>query len=197
MPETAIAFSQINCHNLTSVFRFLIPIVEKRMTLIVVQIDENFMINAGMNGFPPLTIFTRSDQTTTQQEKSLMNRYRLFICVVMVQSGCGGGAGPTKPNSGSDGSVSAPRNLPEPEPEPKPCIQAKIETQPGSGSFICTDTDVYEKLNERFAGQHRRTEEFTRQWGLGAINADEAWAHVEQIHGRPRSTGQRRHRRRD
>ena len=90
-----------------------------------------------------------------------MNTKRLLFCFVLActvtWSGCGGNAGPG-PMMPAD-----------------PCIQT-IE-------FGCLSSARYEQEGKRIAETHRTRTDFSNQWGLGAINADQAYAHLELAQG--------------
>ena len=91
-----------------------------------------------------------------------MNTKRLLFCFVLActvtLAGCGGGnvgSGPVMPADS--------------------CIQT-IE-------FGCLSSARYEQEGKRIAETHRTRTDFSNQWGLGAINADHAYAHLELAQG--------------
>ena len=91
-----------------------------------------------------------------------MNTKRLLFCFVLActvtWSGCGGG------NAGPGSMMPA-----------DPCIRT-IE-------FGCLSSARYEQEGKRIAETHRTRTDFSNQWGLGAINADQAYAHLELAQG--------------
>lgn len=93
-----------------------------------------------------------------------MHTKRLFFCLAtaFTLSGCGGGGG------GSN--VSPALMMPV-----DPCIQT-IE-------FGCVSSARYEEEGRRIAEIHRTRTDFSNQWGLGAIKADQAYAHLELAQG--------------
>ncbi len=93
-----------------------------------------------------------------------MDSRRLFLCFVTAFIstffGCGGGGG------GS--------NVP-----PSPMMPACIET----AEFGCISASRYEEEGRRIAETHRTQTDFSNQWGLAAINADQAYANLELAQG--------------
>ena len=81
-------------------------------------------------------------------------------CTVAL-SGCGGGGGGT---AGSGPVMPA-----------DPCIQT-IE-------FGCLSSARYEEEGKRITETHSTRTDFSNQWGLGAIHADQAYAHLELAQG--------------
>ena len=96
-----------------------------------------------------------------------MNTKRLFFGFVMVctgaLSGCGGGGG---------GSNAGPSPM---MPVDDPCIQ--------TSDFGCISSARYSQEVERLRQIHGDSTDFSNQWGLGAINADQAYAHLELTKG--------------
>ena len=93
-----------------------------------------------------------------------MNTKRLFFCLAMafVLSGCGGGGG--------GGNIS---------PDPDPVMPTCIET----AEFGCISASTYEEELEKITETQRARTGFAGQWGLAAINADQAYANLELTHG--------------
>lgn len=77
-------------------------------------------------------------------------------------SGCGGGGG-----GGNAG--------PSPMMPTDPCIQ--------TSDFGCISSSRYSQEVERLRQTHGDSTDFSNQWGLGAINADQAYAHLELAEG--------------
>ncbi len=99
-----------------------------------------------------------------------MNTKRFLFCFVtacaVALSGCGGGGG-----GGNAG-------LP---PVEDPCIQT---------SNGCISSSQYNQEVERLRQIHGDSTDFSNQWGLGAINADQAYAHLELAQGADVEPGQ-------
>ena len=104
-----------------------------------------------------------------------MNTKRLFFCFVMTcavaLSGCGGG--------GSGGSNVGPGPM---MPVDDPCIT--------TSEFGCISSARYEEEGRRIAETHRTRTDFSSQWGLGAIRADQAYAHLQLAKGSNLEPGQ-------
>lgn len=104
-----------------------------------------------------------------------MNTKRLFFCFVMTcavaLSGCGGG--------GSGGSNVSPDPM---MPVDDPCI--------ATSEFGCISSARYEEEGRRIAETHRTRTDFSSQWGLGAIRADQAYAHLQLAKGSNLEPGQ-------
>ena len=100
-----------------------------------------------------------------------MNTKKLFFCFVMAcavaLSGCGGGGG---------GSSSSSNVGPSPMmPVDDPCIQ--------TADFGCLSSSRYNEEVQKLREIHGDSTDFSNQWGLGAINADQAYANLELAKG--------------
>ena len=100
-----------------------------------------------------------------------MSTKRLFFCLVMAfiiaLSGCGGGGG------GSN-------------VDPSPMMPACIET----ATFGCISAARYKEEWKRIAETHRDRLNSSSQWGLAAIKADQAYAHLELAKGQNAAPGE-------
>ncbi len=85
--------------------------------------------------------------------------YCVMACTVAL-SGCGGGGG------GSSA-------------RPNPMMPACIET----ATFGCISSSRYNEELEKLREVHGSSTYFSNQWGLGAINTDRAYAHLELAKG--------------
>ncbi|MDE0404244.1 MAG: S8 family serine peptidase [Nitrospira sp.] len=96
-----------------------------------------------------------------------MNTKRLFFGFVMActgaLSGCGGGGG---------GSNAGPGPM---MPVDDPCIRTV--------NFGCISSSRYSEEAQKLRETHGNSTDFSNQWGLGAINADQAYAHLELARG--------------
>ena len=96
-----------------------------------------------------------------------MNTKRFVTCFLMACTvalpGCGGGGG-GKSNIG-----------PSPMMPTDPCIQ--------TSDFGCISSSRYSQEVENLRQIHGDLTDFFNQWGLGAINADRAYAHLELAEG--------------
>ena len=78
----------------------------------------------------------------------------------------------------------------EPEPlGPNSCGEGTINTHASLGLGCLTREKLDEKVQE-WATQYRAVSGFGRQWGLGAINADQAYGHLKAIRGENVTPGQ-------
>ena len=115
----------------------------------------------------------------------------LALCLALALAGCGGGGG-----SGSDGSPprtpapagggpSNPPTLPpgggSPRPPPPPCPAGTVDTRPSLGR--CIARDGFQQEAESLSRDYRKESRFKRQWGLGTIHADRAYAHLRLLRG--------------
>ena len=96
-----------------------------------------------------------------------MNTKRLFFCFVVACTaalpGCGGGGG-----GGSNAG-------PSPMMPTDPCIR--------TSDFGCISSSRYSQEVDRLRQIHGDSTDFSNQWGLGGINADQAYAHLELAEG--------------
>jgi len=103
-----------------------------------------------------------------------MNTKRLFFGFVMActgaLSGCGGGGG---------GSNVGPGPM---MPVDDPCIR--------TANFGCISSSRYSEEVQKLREIHGNSTDFSNQWGLGAINADQAYAHLELATGADVEPGQ-------
>ena len=94
-----------------------------------------------------------------------MKTKKLFFCFVVACTalpGCGGGGG-----GGNAG--------PSPMMPTDPCIR--------TSDFGCISSSQYSQEVKRLRQSHGNSTDFSNQWGLGAINADQAYAHLELAEG--------------
>lgn len=93
-----------------------------------------------------------------------MNTKRLFFCLAtaFTVSGCGGGGGS---NVGPSPMM----------PVDDPCIR--------TANFGCISSSRYSEEVQKLREIHGDSTDFSNQWGLGAINADQAYAHLELARG--------------
>lgn len=110
---------------------------------------------------------------------------KLCPCLLLVLSGCGGG--------GSGGGVATQDGL-DTQPEPPRSRQEHTPSQQGGtpSSTTCMPPIQYrtkdglvckadyDKETERITARHQANPDFTNQWGLDAINAGQAYAHLER-----------------
>ena len=91
-----------------------------------------------------------------------------LLLVGLLFSGCGGGGG-VGPSPNPDPPPPSP-----PNPAPK-CIQ--------TATFGCISPERYDQESNRIAQTERTRTGFSNQWALGAVKADQAWAHLELARG--------------
>ncbi len=112
----------------------------------------------------------------------------LCLLIGLFLSSCGGGgsggldpsstppSGQTPPPDGTPPSDETPPPVQTPPPPPKPeCIE--------SAGLGCISSSTYNEEHEKIAERYRNSNDFSNQWGLEAINADEAYAHLELLKG--------------
>ena len=101
-----------------------------------------------------------------------MNLKSLFFCLAtaFTLSGCGGGG---------SGSNAGPGPM---IPVDDPCIETT--------GFGCISSTRYEEEARRIAEFHTTRTDFSNQWGLAAINADQAYANLELAKGANAEPGQ-------
>ena len=98
-----------------------------------------------------------------------MNAKKLFFVTasIVALSGCGGGGGGSGSNVGSDPMM----------PVDDSC--SGIQT----ADFGCISSSRYSEEVQKLREIHGDSTDFSNQWGLGAINADQAYAHLELAEG--------------
>ena len=127
----------------------------------------------------------------------------IVICMTFVLTNCGGGGGGgggTQPLACPPGQVGSPPNCTAPPPQPPACPPGQAGTPPNCtvpppepppppGACIplhdgtCASIGDFNIEAQRLAGAYRLEDGFNNQWGLGAIGADSAYAHVNLLKG--------------
>ena len=125
----------------------------------------------------------------------------IAVCMTFVLTNCGGGGGGARtqplacplgqvgtppnctvppPPACPPGQVGTPPNCtaPPPQPPPQP-TQGCIPLHDGT----CSSIGDFDIEAQRLAGEYRLEGPFRNQWGLGAISADTAYAHVNLLKG--------------
>ena len=111
---------------------------------------------------------------TTDQDRPVRDLPRMTVLssvIALLVSACGGGGG------GSGGNMG-----PGPVMPVDQCIQ--------TSDFGCISSSRYSQEVERLRQIHGDSTDFSNQWGLGAINADQAYAHLELAEGASVEPGQ-------
>ncbi len=104
----------------------------------------------------------------------------VLLVIGLLVSGCGGGGNGTgtmpSPDPGTMPSPD-PGTIPSPDPGtiPDPCIQ--------TADFGCISAERYNEESYRIAQSHRTQTDFSNQWGLAAINANQAYANLNLAKG--------------
>ena len=114
---------------------------------------------------------------TTDQDRPVRDLPRMTVLssvIALLISACGGGGG--------GGSNVGPDPMMPMMPVDDPCIE--------TSEFGCISSARYEEEGRRIAETHRIRTDFSSQWGLGAINADKAYAHLELAEGANVEPGQ-------
>ena len=101
------------------------------------------------------------------------------LCITL--SACGGGGG--------GGGVIAT------DPVPPPVVIPPVPVTPTpacyqTAEFGCLSESAYQERREEFAATYRNTGDFSNQWGLAAINADQAYADLRLAKGENAAPGE-------
>ncbi len=126
-----------------------------------------------------------------------MNRCRAVLILAMLAvAGCTGGGGGDQPTTAATDPASGPPTLPEPPTSgdtassrpalpPRPGLPVRPPGQAcfPTAAFGCLTPSEYQRQQARIARGHESEADFSRQWALGAINAAEAYAHLELARG--------------
>ena len=102
----------------------------------------------------------------------------LVIGLLLSSCGGGGGGGSSLAPSSAPPSGQGPSSGQTPPPDPPPpsnCVQTP--------DFGCISSSKYNEEFNKIAQRYRNSTDFSNQWGLNAINADEAYAHLELVKG--------------
>ena len=91
----------------------------------------------------------------------------LVVLVLFSSSGCKGGGAPTPGAPSPD--------VPPPPPLPEPCVP--------TAEFGCLPRADHQLRLQAFADAHEDADDFRNQWGLEAIDAARAYAHVDLAMG--------------
>ena len=105
----------------------------------------------------------------------------VVLAVILALAGCGSGGGSVRPDS----TVSDGTQLPPPPPPPPPSPARCIPTH----SRDCRSPADFESFTTPLAERFRDEESFKNQWGLDAIGADWAYAHLEVLEGEDEKPG--------
>ena len=109
----------------------------------------------------------------------------ILLCATLVLTNCGGGGGGSRVISAVMPKTQQPQPPPqEPEqpPQPPQPQQPPQECIPLHDGTCATIGDFNTRAG-RLAGEYRLEDPFRNQWGLGAIGADRAYAHVNLLKG--------------
>ena len=115
----------------------------------------------------------------------------ILLCATLVLTNCGGGGGGSRvtpavmPDTGQPQQPpqepEQPPQPPQPQQPPEQCIPLHDGT--------CASTDDFNSRAGRLAAGYRLETPFRNQWGLGAIGADRAYAHVNLLEGENAGAG--------
>ena len=109
--------------------------------------------------------------------KGVVKRVACFLALTAALSGCGAGGG-----SGSAG--------PPPPPDGNnPCSRNTVRTHASLG-LGCLTRDQWDRNIQEWAARYRAVPGFGKQWGLGAVHADRAYAHLKAVQGEGVQPGQ-------
>lgn len=130
----------------------------------------------------------------------------IVLCAMFVLTNCGGGGGGSRaqtqpatmpgaqqpPQTCPPGQVGTPPNCTTPPPQTCPAGQTGTPpncTTPPPQNCIplhdgtCASTEDFNTSAGQLAGDYRLKDSFENQWGLAAIGADRAYAHVNLLKG--------------
>ena len=105
--------------------------------------------------------------------KEVLKRVGCFLVLAAALSGCGAGGG-----AGAAG-----------PPEGNPCSPNTVRTHASLG-LGCLARDQWDRKIQEWATGYRAVPGFAKQWGLGAIHADRAYAHLKAVKGEDVKPGQ-------
>lgn len=110
----------------------------------------------------------------------------ILLIVGLLFSGCGGGGGgggvgPRTDTGSAPTSDTPPDRTTEPTREPTP-PDSRPQCIP-TAAFGCISSERYEQESNSIAQTHAASTGFSNQWALAAVNADQAWAHLELARG--------------
>lgn len=110
----------------------------------------------------------------------------LLLLVGLLFSGCGGGGGgggvgPRTDTGSAPTSDTTPDRTTEPTREPAP-PDPRPQCIPTT-DFGCISSERYDQERNRIAQTYAASTGFSNQWALAAVNADQAWAHLELARG--------------
>ena len=108
--------------------------------------------------------------------KGVVKRVACFLALTAALSGCGAGGG-----SGSAG--------PPPTDGNNPCSRNTVQTHASLG-LGCLTRDQWDRNIQEWAADYRAVPGFGKQWGLGAVHADRAYAHLKAVQGEGVQPGQ-------
>ena len=115
----------------------------------------------------------------------------ILLCAMLVLTNCGGGGGGSRVISAVMPETQQPQPPPqEPEqpPQPPQPQQPPQECIPLHDGTCATIGDFNTRAG-RLAEEYRLEDPFRNQWGLGAIGADRAYAHVNLLKGESAGAG--------
>ena len=115
----------------------------------------------------------------------------ILLCAMLVLTNCGGGSG-GRPQAAVMPETQQPQQPPQepeqpppPPPQPQQPQQECIPLHDGT----CASIGDFNSRAGRLAGEYRLEDPFRNQWGLGAIGADRAYAHVNLLKGESAGAG--------
>ena len=117
----------------------------------------------------------------------------ILLCAMLVLTNCGGGGGGSRvipavmPETGQPQQPpQEPEQPPQPPPQPQqPPPQKCIPLHDGT----CASIEDFNSRAGRLALEYRLEAPFRNQWGLGAVGADRAYAHVNLLKGESAGPG--------
>ena len=117
----------------------------------------------------------------------------ILLCAMLVLTNCGGGGGGSRvipavmPETGQPQQPpQEPEQPPQPPPQPQqPPPQKCIPLHDGT----CASIGDFNSRAGRLALEYRLEAPFRNQWGLGAVGADRAYAHVNLLKGESAGPG--------
>ena len=114
----------------------------------------------------------------------------ILLCAMLVLTNCGGGGGGSRVIPAVMPGTGQPQQPPqEPEPPPQPPPQPPRQECIPLHDGTCASTDDFNSRAGRLALEYRLETPFRNQWGLGAVGADRAYAHVNLLKGENAGAG--------
>ena len=114
----------------------------------------------------------------------------ILLCAMLVLTNCGGGSG-GRPQAAVIPETQQPQQPPQEPEQPPPLPQPQLPPQEciPLHDGTCASIGDFNSRAGRLAEEYRLETPFRNQWGLGAIGADRAYAHINLLKGESAGAG--------